>query len=78
MNGFKIPDVTPVQFVGIIAAIVNTLVAFGVDLSEKQQNVILADAGVVAALLFGDAVIRHGRSRVFQNPPKPPAGGETV
>ena len=59
---FKTPDVTPVQMIGIASAIVTTAAAFGVDLTSMQQHVLIADAGVVAALLFGDAAIRHGRA----------------
>jgi hypothetical protein len=59
---FKTPDVTPAQMVGIASAIVSTALAFGVDLTAMQQHVLIADAGVVAALLFGDAAIRHGRA----------------
>lgn len=58
----KTPDVTPAQFVGIVSAIVSTALAFGVTLTATQQHVLIADAGVVGALLFGDAVIRHGRA----------------
>ena len=59
---FKTPDVTPVQFVGLVGAIVSTALAFGVDLTSMQQHVLIADAGVIGALLFGDAAIRHGRA----------------
>ena len=59
---FKTPDVTPVQFVGLVGAVVSTALAFGVDLTSMQQHVLIADAGVIGALLFGDAAIRHGRA----------------
>jgi hypothetical protein len=59
---FKTPDITPAQIVGLVSAAVGTAVAFGIDLTAVQQHVLIADAGVIGALLFGDAVVRHGRA----------------
>lgn len=60
----SLPDITPAQMVSVGGAVVATLVEFGVDLTAKQQAVLLADVGVVAALIGGDALIRHGRSKI--------------
>ena len=59
---FKTPDLTPAAIVGLVAAAISTLLAFGVDLTATQQHVIIADAGVIAALILGDGVVRHGRA----------------
>jgi hypothetical protein len=58
----KTPDITPAQLVGLVSAAVGTASAFGFDLTAIQQHVLIADAGVVGALLLGDAVVRHGRA----------------
>jgi hypothetical protein len=59
---FKTPDITPAQIIGLVAAAVGTATAFGVDLTAVQQHVLIADAGVIGALLFGDSIVRHGRA----------------
>lgn len=58
----KTPDVTPVQIVAIVTATLQTLVAFGVDLSTDQQNALLALCGVVAITVLGDAHVRGKRA----------------
>jgi uncharacterized membrane protein (UPF0136 family) len=58
-------SITPAQVVAVVAAVVSFVVAFGVDLTQRQQDAILNLATVLSAtLIAGDAVIRLGRSRV--------------
>lgn len=59
---FKTPDITPAQIIALVSAVLATAAAFGVDLNSDQQHVLIADAGVVAGLVLGDAVVRHGRA----------------
>ena len=60
---FKTPDVTPAQLVAVVGAIVAAGAAFGLDLTQQQQDSLMQLVAVVAALLLGgDAVIRHGRA----------------
>lgn len=60
---FETPDITKAQIVAVITPILACLVAFGVDLSDAQQQAILGLAGVVSTVLtLGDAIIRHGRA----------------
>ncbi len=61
MVSLDTPDVTKIQ----------QLAAAGLDLSKDLQDSIIQLVTVLSAFLFaGDAVIRHGRSRALQNPPK--------
>jgi len=61
----KMPDVTPAQIVALVGAIIAVAVAFGAPIDDAQRDAILQLAGIVApALVLGDAVIRHGRSRI--------------
>lgn len=60
---FKTPDVTPVQAVAVVGAILAVAASFGFDLTQQQQDSIMQLVSIVAAvLLAGDAVIRHGRA----------------
>lgn len=59
---FRTPDLTPAQFIGIGTALVNTALAFGIHLSAVQTKVVLGDIALAGALMFGDAVVRHGRA----------------
>lgn len=71
MTPLKLPDITPAQIVAIVGSIFGILVAAGLDISDELQNSIIDFITVAAPLLLGaDAVIRHGRSRALQNPPK--------
>ena len=60
------PDITPAQVVALAVAALNVAVQFGVDLTDAQQQALLALVGVVAGLLFADAHIRRGRARVME------------
>jgi hypothetical protein len=59
---FKTPDLTPAQLVGLVSAAIGTASAFGFTLTAVQQHVLIADAGIIGALVLGDAVVRHGRA----------------
>jgi hypothetical protein len=60
---FKTPDVTPVQAVALVGAVLAVAASFGFDLSQQQQDSIMQLVSIVAGLLLaGDAVIRHGRA----------------
>jgi len=59
---FKTPDLTPAQLVGLVSAAIGTASAFGFTLTATQQHVLIADAGIIGALVLGDAVVRHGRA----------------
>lgn len=70
----EMPDVTRVQVIAIVQAIIAVIVSFGVNLSDEQQTAILGLAGALAIVLpLSDAIIRNGRSRIYaasvkQNP----------
>lgn len=73
------PDITPLQkFVTgvtlLLTSILGLVNAFDwYDISGEQGVAILGVWTTLASVLvLADAVIRHGRSRVLQNPPKPP------
>lgn len=60
------PDITRAQVIAILQAFLAVLVAFGVDLSERQETALLGLAGALAVVLpLADAIIRNGRSRVY-------------
>ena len=61
---FKTPDITPAQVVAVVGAVIGTLVAFGVNISQQQTDAVIQLVTVVSSLLLvSDAVIRHGRAR---------------
>lgn len=79
MQTLKLPDITPAQIVAIAGSLFAVLAAAGLPLSQALQDSIIDLVTVVApVLLVGDAVIRHGRSRALQNPPKPPTEDATA
>ena len=57
------PDITPVQATAFVAATVDLIVQFGVDLTAGQQDALLAFFGVLAAIVLSDAHIRNGRAK---------------
>jgi hypothetical protein len=59
---FSTPSITPAQVVALVTAALATAVQFGVQISAAKQHVILADVALVVAIVFGDAVVRHGRA----------------
>jgi hypothetical protein len=58
----KTPDITPVQIIAIVSAVLQTVVAFGVDLTPEQNTALLALVGVLAAAVLGDAHLRGKRA----------------
>lgn len=60
------PDITPAQVVALVAASVDLLVQFGVNLSSQQQTALIAFFGVLAAVVLADGHIRNGRARNAQ------------
>src|SRR5262245_56333173 len=61
---YKTPDVTPVQLVAIVGAIVGLAIAVGVPLSDGKQHAITLLVTVLASVLVvADAAIRFGRAR---------------
>lgn len=58
----KTPDVTPAQIIAIATAALATAVQFGVSISAAKQHIILADVALAVGIIFGDAVVRHGRA----------------
>lgn len=60
----KTPDITPAQVIAIVGATLGVLTAFGLDLTEEQQQALMNLTQILATVLVGaDAVIRYGRSR---------------
>jgi hypothetical protein len=59
---FKTPDVTPAQIIALVTAALATAVQFGVKISVARQHIILADVALVVGIVFGDAIVRHGRA----------------
>lgn len=65
------PDITPAQVIAVVGSVLAVIVAAGLDISQELQDSIIRLVTVLAPLLLGaDALIRHGRSRAFLNPPK--------
>lgn len=61
----KTPDITLAQIVGLVAAVAAMAAAFGLDLTQQQQDAITNLVTVAVPLLFAaDAFIRHGRAKV--------------
>lgn len=59
------PDFTRAQFVAVVVAALAVATAFGAPITEAQAAAVIDLAEVLAAaLVVGDAAIRHGRSRV--------------
>lgn len=66
MMRMETPDITKAQVVAVAQALLAVLVAFGVDLSDRQEAALLGLAGALAVVLpLADAIIRNGRSRVY-------------
>jgi hypothetical protein len=65
----KLPDVTKIQIVAIAKAGIALALALSLPLSDATQAEIIGLAGAVAtALVFADAIIRNGRSKIAANP----------
>lgn len=63
-KGFSTPPVTPIQQVALGQAIVAVLIAFGFDVGEDMQQLILLLAAALGiGLPASDAVIRQGRAK---------------
>jgi hypothetical protein len=59
----KTPDITTAQIVALVQAVIGTLVAFSVDITDAQSVAIIALVAVIGATLgLGDAQIRKGRA----------------
>lgn len=69
----KTPDVTPAQMVALATALLDLAVQFGVRVTPGQESALLGVLGLAAALVLGDAHIRHGRARGAAAPATPPA-----
>lgn len=65
------PDVTPAQVIAAITAVVGLFVSQGYVDGHLAQ-LITGVAAIVLPLVWvvADAIIRHGRARAFQVPPK--------
>lgn len=63
-KGFSTPPVTPIQQVALGQAIVAVLIAFGLDVGDDMQQLILLLAAALGiGLPASDAVIRQGRAK---------------
>lgn len=59
----RFPSITAAQVVAIVGAIIATAVAFGVDLSQSQQDTIINLVSILAPVLIaGDATVRAARN----------------
>lgn len=56
------PNITQIQAVALVAAAIDLLVQFGVDLTDGQQTALLAFFGVLASVVLADAHIRGKRA----------------
>lgn len=66
MFGGSTPNITPVQIVAVVGAVLGVCVAAGLPLSRGLQDSIIRLITVLApVLLAADAGIRHGRARAF-------------
>lgn len=60
----KTPDITPAQVIAVVQAIVALFAAFGLDLSQRQQDAVLQlSTALLVFLPLADAIIRNGRAR---------------
>jgi hypothetical protein len=57
------PDVTKVQIIALVGAVLSLLSAFGLDLTQAQRDAILDLAGQLGvALILADAGLRAARN----------------
>lgn len=64
MMRYATPDVTTVQVITLVQAVVGLLLAFGLDVSSELQAAIVQLVTAVAVVLpLADAFIRNGRAR---------------
>jgi len=79
MPEIKMPDVTLAQLLAAFTWVVGTLVNMGVTDNETSKVVLEIGLTVIAAAWkIGDAIIRNGRSRALQHPPRPRTEGDSV
>jgi hypothetical protein len=63
------PDITKVQIVAVVQAVIALALALGLDINDATQTSIIALAGAVSsALVIADSIIRNGRSKIAANP----------
>jgi len=60
------PDITRAQIVALGVAILNTVVAFGIELTQQQQAAALGLYVVCVGLLWSDKGIRGKRAEIEQ------------
>lgn len=67
----KTPDITPVQIVAMVQAVIAVLVSFSVPISDVQSSALLGLTTIIAAVLIvGDAAIRRGRAKIIETKTK--------
>jgi len=64
VNEITTPSITGAQVIAIVTAALATAASFGFTLSDAQQHAVLADVALAVAIVFGDGIVRHGRSKV--------------
>jgi hypothetical protein len=65
MTSIKLPDITLAQILAGVSFIVGQAVTMGLADSETSKFILsLATTVITAAWVVGDAVIRHGRSKI--------------
>lgn len=66
------PDVTKVQIIALVQAVIGCLAAFGMDLTQEQRDALLEVVKQLGtALILGDAALRIGRNMSDRSPIKP-------
>lgn len=66
------PDVTKVQIIALVQAVIGLLTAFGLDLTQEQRSAILDLCGQLGvALILADAGLRGVRNLSDRNSIKP-------
>ena len=58
------PDITKAQAMALVGSLIQAAVAFGVTLTQQQQDAMMGVFAVLAAIVFADMGIRRGRAKV--------------
>lgn len=75
----QMPNITQAQIFSALQFALGQLLIMGL-VNDTQAALIaqIGNATISFAWIIGDAIIRHGRSRALQVPPRPPTEGESI
>jgi hypothetical protein len=75
----KMPDVTLAQLLAAFTWVAGEIATMGIADQETTKVILTVGLTVIAAAWkVADAIIRNGRSRALEVPPRPPTAGNTL